>query len=572
MVQSNFVVGDIDGNTDKIIKAIDTNGETNDLTVFSELSITGYPPLDLLNDSSFISHQNKALAKIINYTKKFPLHGYVIGHVREKENKLYNSLSLIENGKVLYTYDKRKLPTYNIFDEDRYFTPGDGGNLFKYKNKTIAFFICEDIWPENGETVSVPVKSTLKVADVAIAINASPSNVGKVKERFILAEHLVKCLKCPLIYVNQTGGYDELIFDGDSFCMNSNGIKVSQTKLFAVDLVSVSLDLADRKMSNGEYLIQTDNITKSIDDDELLYQHATIGIRDYVKKCGFKGVVIGSSGGIDSAMVIALATDALGSENVIAITMPTQFSSEGSVSDSKSLCDKLNVKLIEHPIGNAFDTINGEFTETFECADRAFGVTQENMQARIRGLILMGYSNMFGHLVLSTGNKSEMSVGYATLYGDMNGGINPLGDMYKTEVFSLAEYYNRLHDDEIIPKTIITKAPSAELAPDQLDTNSLVPYHILDKILKVYIEGDVIGELYCNFIKKLIRMHKDQGELNDDDIIKMVRLVINSEYKRKQAPPIIRCQCKAFGFGRNMPVATRNCISDKSILEKFEER
>lgn len=568
--QLNYVVGDIEGNADKIIDTIKKNDNTNDLIVFSELCITGYPPLDLLDDSTFLDKQDDALKRIAKASSEFPERGYAIGHVRRENGKLFNSVSVIQDGRVVFVYDKKKLPTYNIFDEDRYFTEGARNNLCKFKGNTIAFFICEDIWPEKGEVISEPVKNTPRVADVAISLNASPSNVGKLKDRYILSESMVSHLQCPHIYVNQFGGYDELVFDGNSFCMNSSGIVVSKSNKFAEDLVSINTELAEQKMSNGKFIVQSgETQIKEFEPMDTLYHHAVIGIRDYVNKCEFHGVVIGSSGGIDSAMVMALACDAVGPENVVAITMPTQFSSDGSVSDSKTLCDNLGIKLFEHAIGDTFDNINGNFVKTFDAEKYGFGVTQENMQARIRGTILMAYSNMFGNLVLSTGNKSEMSVGYATLYGDMNGGINPLGDMYKSEVYSLANHYNHIKGKEIIPLSIINKEPSAELAPDQVDSNSLVPYNILDKILQIYIEGDVMDSVKLNFIKYLLKIHMQNGEVTEEDIVKMVRLVIKSEYKRKQAPPIIRCQQKAFGFGRNLPVASNNNDDAVTILKKF---
>lgn len=556
MAQKNFIVGDIDGNVKKIIDVMELDGGTNDLIVFSELSVCGYPPLDLLNDDEFINRQLAGVGDIVDASVKNPKTGVVVGYAYKDGDKMFNRIALIENGKIRFVYDKKLLPTYNIFDEERYFESGTGSNLYRYKNKTIAFFICEDIWPREADiAVSLPVYNTPTIVDLAISVNASPSNIDKLKERIDISKCIVKHLKCPHIYVNQFGANDELVFDGNSFCMSADGTIISQTRKFQEDLVSVSTDFGK---------VQTE-VYHTLSDMEILYNHAVLGIRDYVNKCGFKGVVIGSSGGIDSAMVMALATDALGPENVKAITMPTRYSSEGSVNDSVTLCENLGIELTEHAIGDAFEAISGQFNTSFKTD--TFDVTEENMQSRLRGLILMAYSNKFGHLVLSTGNKSEMSVGYATLYGDMNGGINPLGDMYKTEVFDLARYYNELHGKEVIPVSIIDKEPSAELAPDQKDTNSLLPYRVLDTILKIYLEGDLLSKVYLDYLKGLIMDLKTVGELTDDEIVKMIRLVNNSEFKRKQAPPIIRCQRRAFGFGRNIPVAKKYAAD---ILNKYK--
>ena len=555
MAQKNFIVGDIDGNVKKIIDVMELDGGTNDLIVFSELSVCGYPPLDLLNDDEFINRQLAGVGDIVDASAKNPNTGVVVGYAYKDDGRMFNRIALIENGKILFVYDKKLLPTYNIFDEERYFERGTGSNLFRYKNTNIAFFICEDIWPQEADIeISPPVSKTPAIVDLAISVNASPSNIDKLRERISISEGIVWRLNCPHIYVNQYGANDALVFDGNSFCMDANGHLIAQTRKFQEDLVSVSTTVD--KLQTPVY--------PELSDMEVLYNHAVIGIRDYVNKCGFKGVVIGSSGGIDSAMVMALATNALGPENVKAITMPTKFSSEGSVNDSVTLCNNLGIELTEHAIGEAFETISGQFNASFK--SDTFDVTEENMQSRLRGLILMAYSNKFGNLVLSTGNKSEMSVGYATLYGDMNGGINPLGDMYKTEVFELARYYNDLHKKEIIPVSIIDKEPSAELAPDQKDTNSLLPYPILDPVLKIYLEGDLLEKEQLDKLKGLVMDLQAVGELTNEDIVKMIRLVINSEFKRKQAPPIIRCQRRAFGFGRNLPVAKKY---DADIIKKY---
>jgi NAD+ synthase/NAD+ synthase (glutamine-hydrolysing) len=383
--------------------------------------------------------------------------------------------------------------------------------------------------------------------DLIISINASPSNVGKQHQRHEIFSGVARRHSTPLVYVNQVGANDQIVFDGGSFLADPKFGVVHELPLFEEAVESVSFD--DGFVVSGAPCQVP--VSAYLRDQEFYYRQIVLGLRDYVEKVGFRGVVVGSSGGIDSALTLALAADALGPDNVKAITMPSVFSSEGSVCDSETLCTRLGVQLFRHPIGDLFQVFNKEFSTAF--GGPSSRLTQENVQARIRGTVLMEFSNHFGHLVLSTGNKSEMSVGYATLYGDMNGGINLIGDLYKTEVFALARYYNALHGREVIPKTILEKEPSAELAAGQKDTDSLPPYPVLDEILKLHIEGTRLRKEEFAHAQTFVAGLKKCG---DEPVVhKVLRMIAGAEFKRRQAPPIIRCRARAFGNGRQMPIA-----------------
>lgn len=521
--QLNFNIGDFEGNANKIIEKINEYGDNYDLLVFSELCVSGYPPHDLMYEPDFIFQQNKAIKKIRESTKGKKA-GVVIGYVGEGNYKPFtNSLLLIHDNCIKFNYNKMLLPDYDIFDEYRHFDVGKKPGLFKFKGEIILFAICEDLWFDNSKCYEDdPFRDV--VCNLIISINASPSLLNKVQKRINICKKLSEKKQCDVLYVNQVGGYDDVIFDGGSFFISSvTGDVYTTINQFEEGTIS-NLRCYSKKFLEGQ---------------ELIYKQLVFGIKEYCKKCGFKKVVVGSSGGIDSALVLALAVEALGPENVEAITMPSEYSSTGSYIDSESLCRNLDIKLKYAQIKDIHKELKLSFKHDIK--DELCGLADENTQARIRGTILMAYSNKTGAMVLSTGNKSEMSVGYCTLYGDMNGGLSPISDLYKTEVFELAKWINR--DKEIIPWTIINKAPSAELSPNQKDTDSLPPYEVLDEILKYLIEGNTI---YLSNVITVITV-----EL----VNKIHKMVLRNEFKRRQSAPTIKIHNKSYGYGRRIPLA-----------------
>jgi NAD+ synthase (glutamine-hydrolysing) len=545
LAQLNLTVGDIDGNLNKIIRTYHKVKYENDLLVCSELALTGYYPQDLLLRESLLLKQWQALQKLKIETKGYSC-GIVIGYAAENNSKfgqpLFNALAVLKDGEQLFEYHKQLLPTYNVFDEARHFAEGHNENWLHIDGKMIGFLICEDAWYEENRDIyrTDPVFDLEgKELDCVISINASPSNLGKQDERLKLASRIVERTHAPFVYVNQVGANDELVFDGSSFIINSKSRLIAQAKSFEEDLISLELN---------DNAAEVFSKTKK---EEFLWKQVVLGIRDYVTKCGLKKVVVGSSGGIDSAVTLAICAEALGGENVVAITMPSKYSSEGSVIDSVTLCENLGVKLLNASIAEEFEIAVKQFE--LMSGEEPSGLTQENIQARIRGRILMEYSNHFGALVISTGNKSELSVGYATLYGDMNGGINPLGDLYKMEVYALAKYFNEKEGKELIPNIIIEKAPSAELSEDQVDSDSLPEYPLLDAILKLYIEEDLLDDSQAKKCHAVI----ERFGASEKDIERIHRMVDSAEFKRRQAPPIIRVQKRSFGMGRWLPVAAK---------------
>lgn len=557
LAQLNFTVGDLAGNADKMIKVIQEAGNKADLIVFSELSLTGYYPMDLLDLPYFIEAQQEHLDRIAASTQNVRA-AAVVGFVDRNRSwtgkALHNALAVFEDGRQVFTYHKQLLPTYSIFDEDRHFEPGTTTGIFNFRGVDLGFAICEDIWNDLGaegrvEYSTDPVEALDNAgAQVVISINASPSHTSKVLERMTTFRRFGDWL-LPLIYVNQVGGNDEIQYDGNSFANNAKGNTVSRLPAFEEGLAYM-----DVVPAGGRYLDivgRDESMPPAAPVSGPAFYKAQIiqGLRDYANKCGFSKVVVGSSGGIDSAVTLALASEALGPDNVVAITMPSRHSSEGSVTDSEALCETLGVTLIHRSIESDYALACSEFERAFGTPPS--GLTRENMQARIRGRLLMEYSNQFGHLLLTTGNKSEMSVGYATLYGDMSGGLNLIGDLWKMEVYALAEHINAAADREIIPRTIIEKAPSAELADGQRDEDSLPPYPVLDALLKLILEPDL---LTSDERAKALAL---AGKSSPDVQQKVVRLVKNAEFKRWQAPPIIRVHRRAFGFGRRMPLAQR---------------
>ncbi len=547
LAQLNYTVGDFEGNYEKIMAAYKPVQNEDALLVCSELAISGYYPQDLVNKATFIQKQDEVLTQLLRDTrgkKCAMVIGYIAQNTKSSGKRFHNALGVFFDGKQIFEYHKKLLPTYNVFDEARHFAVGEKDSIMGFRNYRIGFLICEDAWAESNDFKYKrdPVKQLVDQSlDIVISINASPNNLGKINERLDIMRKVALKTRAPVLYLNQIGGNDELVFDGSSFILNSKGQLVYQMKSFEQQIGQVELNAIQTLTPQ----------TVSLDKTDILLKQISLGIRDYVRKCGFKQVVIGASGGVDSAVTLALCVEALGALNVTAITMPSIYSSKGSVNDSAVLCENLGVKLLHASIVDEFNLVVKRFKSmTGKVPSR---LTQENMQARIRGRILMEYSNHFGALVISTGNKSEMSVGYATLYGDMNGGINPLGDLYKMEVYELANYMNQINNAQLIPAEIISKEPSAELSENQQDSDALPEYLLLDAILKLYLEGDLLTEkqrLQCK--QTILHAHS-----NEKLIQHIHGLVDHAEFKRRQAPPIIRVQKRSFGMGRWLPIAAK---------------
>lgn len=542
--QLNFKIGDFEQNKNKILQYINKHSDS-DLIVFSELCLSGYYPMDLIERKDFVAAQNTALNEIIQFTQDLDC-GVIVGFIGKNNKKgkpYHNSLALIYRGEILYFYHKQLLPVYNIFDEARHFAPGRKVGQFEFKNMHLGFLICEDGWNSFSEFnyEQDPVDALAQHSlDAIICINASPSHLEKQKQRLQHFKAVATKCNCPLLFTNQVGGFDNIVFDGSCFVLNQQGETLGQLPPFKE--ASGTIELADQiKILAGFEPLNPPKV------EAFFYQQIKLGLRDYLDKCGFNGIVISVSGGIDSALTLAIAAKTLAPEQIKAITLPSRYSSKGSITDSQQLCDTFGVELFQV-------SIDEEFTIALERFKKVFGasptpITMQNMQARIRGRILMEYSNQTGYLVVSTGNKSELSVGYTTLYGDMSGGFNIIGDLYKTEVYKVAQYYNELYPNSPIPSAILKKAPSAELAPNQLDQDNLPPYDVLDPILKLYIEGDLLPKKDFEEYSKLVANIPAQ-------VVKHVEYMVDiSEFKRRQAPPIIHLQRRAFGFGRQLPIA-----------------
>jgi len=555
MAQLNYTLCDFEGNLARITQAVRAAADA-DLIVFTELCLSGYDPLDLVEEPDFLARQQAALEGVLALSREVAA-AIVIGAVTPNPGpgkRLYNSLLLIERGEIKLVYHKQLLPTYNILDDRRHYEPGpDRAAVHEIKGVRVGFLICEDSWNAQGVDYSVDPTRAIAAAgvDLIVSINASPSDVTNVPARHAALTRAAQFAGRPVLFVNQVGGNDQIVFDGGSFAVHPVQGIVYRMPMFEEAVGRLTFNTVGGLQRDGARLDQP--VADALSDSEFYYRQIVLGLRDYVRKVGFKQVLVGSSGGIDSALTLALAVDALGAENVTAITMPSQFSSAGSVDDSATLCANLGVRLLKHPIAGLVANYRDEFERQFETA--ASKLTVENLQARIRGTILMEYANHFGPLLLTTGNKSEISVGYCTLYGDTNGGLNIIGDLYKTEVFALARYYNQHHGREVIPQVIIDKAPSAELSEGQKDTDSLPPYPVLDEILKLHVEGERLRpDEYAHaaaFVAGLRAAGK--GALVDQ----IVRMVARAEFKRRQAPPIIRVRSRAFGTGRQMPIAAK---------------
>jgi NAD+ synthase (glutamine-hydrolysing) len=538
LAQFNPTVGDLSGNSARILAMTEQARQRGaKLAVFTELCLCGYPPLDLLERPAFI---DRSLKELKDLAKKLPLPvivGYA-GRVKKGRGKaIANKAALLCGGRIVFEQSKMLLPTYDVFDESRHFQPAERQVTYDFGNEHLGITICEDAWNDRNFWPNMlyerdPVTELMtQGTSVLLNISASPYTIDKRSLRFDMLKLIAKTHQRPVVYVNQIGGNDSLIFDGASMALTKEGKIGAQALAFEEDLV-----LFDTETGQGEIHPQPKQ------EIEYAYRALVIGTRDYVNKCGFKAVLVGLSGGIDSAVVAAIAVDALGAANVLGVSMSGPFSSEGSKGDAAALAKNLGIKLIALPIGSVFDAYRKALAPAF--GDRPADVTEENIQARIRGNYLMALSNKFGSMLLSTGNKSELAVGYCTLYGDMAGGLAVISDVPKLMVYELARWINR--DREVIPQATIDKPPSAELRPDQKDEDSLPPYDVLDRILKAYIEDlkspQEIADKY-GFDLKLVK-----------DI---ALLVDRNEYKRKQAAPGLKITSRAFGFGRPFPIAQR---------------
>lgn len=577
IAQINPTVGDIEGNTQKIIAAgraahervtVGSEPTAAHIVVFPELAVTGYYPGDLFDEPDFMPRVVQGLEYIRHASRELPNLCWVVGApvAHGKPGKgLHNALLVYQAGELRLEYYKQLLPTYNIFDEQRHFDAGpDVARVLRIGPIQVGFLICEDGWNDGEEDYLVNPFNRLRDAapDLVISINASPSSVGRRETRHQVFAAASKRNGLPILYVNQVGGQDSIVYDGASFVVEPDAGVVFEAKRFEEDLATLTFhyDAVNTRYGRFGALGGAGLPTvepEGLGTNEFYRRQIVLGLRDYARRCGFSSAVVGSSGGIDSALTLALATQALGSDNVVGITMPSRYSSSGSVDDSVALCQNLGIPLLNHPIRELVQGYSVAFQSSFGTALE--GLPLENLQARIRGTVLMEYSNHFGHLLLTTGNKSEVSVGYCTLYGDTNGGLGLIGDLYKTEVFSLSAYLNEAAGRELIPVSILTKAPSAELAPGQKDTDSLPPYEILDEVLKVLIEGKRLAgwerrRAYTEF-ESLSRTAEGVAL-----IARVRRMIARSEYKRRQAPPIIRVRSRAFGIGRQVPIAAKSFV------------
>lgn len=541
LAQLNYHIGNFENNREKIVLYIHKAKDKGaDLVVFSELAVCGYPPQDLLERNDFVDDITYSLNEICKESEDIAV---VIGapsiNPNSKGKNLFNSVYFMYEGKVQMVQHKTLLPDYDVFDECRYFEPNQDFQTISFKGSRIALTICEDLWEKQPQRnnfaktnlyTTSPMKRLMEDApDLVINIAASPFSYDHDDTRTTILSGICEKYNVPLVYVNQVGAHAELIFDGDSRVFDKKGELKLQMSSFLEDFQI--FDMATAELSETLPLQKTNDI-------ELIHDALVLGVKDYFAKNGFKKATLGLSGGIDSAVTLVVAQRALGSENLHVLLMPSEFSSDHSIADARQLAENLSVSYDIVPIQDSFTAVEKAMQPIFK--DLPFNVTEENMQARLRGLLLMAYSNKFGHLLLNTSNKSEMAVGYGTLYGDMAGALAVLGDVYKTKVFALAEYMNK--DAEVIPWHTITKPPSAELRPNQKDSDSLPDYDLLDEILNLYIEKNAS-------IKDIL----SEG-FEEDVVRRVVRMVNLNEYKRFQAPPVLRVTTKAFGFGRKIPL------------------
>jgi NAD+ synthase (glutamine-hydrolysing) len=549
LAQINCTVGDLKGNCRKILEYAEKAEKYGaDLVSFPELAVTGYPPEDLLLKPKFVEDNVAAVQELSRSIRNIVA---VVGFVDKGRRAVYNSAAVISAGEIKGIYHKMRLPNYAVFDEKRYFNPGKNPLVFLLGQHPFGVTICEDIWLPGGPTVAEARYGARLICN----INASPYHMGKIRLREEIIRAQARDNGVIMAYTNLVGGQDELVFDGQSMVIDKDGTLLARAEAFKEDLLIVDINVTlDATVRSTKRLVKvTDTpmrqekvpaeirVAPPLKAAEEVYQALTLGLRDYVQKNGFKKVVLGLSGGIDSALVAVLAADALGKENVMCVFMPSRFSSEASRVDAKELCENLDARFFEISIERIYDAYLATLSPAFSGLQP--DITEENIQARIRGNIIMALSNKFGWLVLTTGNKSEMSVGYATLYGDMAGGFAVIKDVPKTLVYRVCRWRNSL--SRAIPERVLTKAPTAELKPDQKDTDTLPPYETLDPILKAYVEEDEDPA-------KIIRAGFDPETVN-----RVIKMVDMSEYKRRQSPPGIRITPKAFGKDRRVPITNK---------------
>ena len=524
LAQTAFKVGDIAANTQQMMSLAEQAREQGaGLIVFPELALTGYPPEDLLLRPSLALRVEQALQQLQTVEGIV----MVVGYPDQQDGKCFNAAAVIANGKIRGTYHKQHLPNYGVFDEQRYFTAGHRPVMFDFAGQRIGLLICEDLWDEQ------PIAQLKQHgATLVLVLNASPFELGKHSQRRTLVQQRAQAHQLPIAYVNLLGGQDDLVFDGGSLAANADGQLMLDAPRFKSQLSLLQFNTEQQFLPNL--------LAPEMPATEETYRALVMGLRDYVNQSGFKGVILGLSGGIDSALSLTIAVDALGADRVRAVMMPYTYTSEISVEDAQAQATRLKVKLYTAPINTIVDGFTSTLAPFFE--GEAADTTEENLQARSRGVLLMALSNKFGYMVLTTGNKSEMAVGYATLYGDMVGGFNALKDVYKTQVFELARYRNSLTKIPVIPERVISRAPSAELRPDQTDQDSLPPYETLDAILYGYIERDLSAD-------QLVAAGFDA-----DTVKKVLQLVDRNEYKRRQAVIGSKISSRAFGRERRYPM------------------
>ena len=530
VIQANPIVGDIQGNLNLAISAIEdiASKETPDIFLLTEMFITGYPPEDLILRDDLLDQSYDAIHKL---TEIKPESFIVIGYPKKEGESIYNCAGVLRNHSIITEYKKQELPNYEVFDEKRYFVSGSSPGIFEVNGLRVALSVCEDIWHEK-----VVKQAQENGANLMLNINASPFHLRKIEDRKrLISSHAAK-YELPIIYANQVGGQDELVFDGTSMAMDGNGKQVLQLDKFKSDSRIISF------VENDDVLITEDEMVIPEDNElEEVYQALVIGAKDYIEKNKFPGVIIGSSGGIDSALTAAIAADAIGPDKVRTYMMPFKFTSDMSVEDAQKLAENLGLQHSVIPIGDIYDSFSKGLEKEFKGKEK--DITEENLQSRCRGVILMALSNKSGDLVLTTGNKSETAVGYSTLYGDTAGGFGVLKDVPKTMVYELSRYRNTI--SKVIPERIIDRPPTAELAPDQKDTDSLPDYDILDKIIELYVEQDKSKE------------EIESLGVGNDVIERVLRLIDISEYKRRQAPLGVKITSRGFGKDRRYPITNK---------------
>jgi NAD+ synthase (glutamine-hydrolysing) len=528
MGQLNLLVGAVAANADKIAATVRRARDDlhADAVVFPELGITGYPPEDLLQRPGLYTQARRALDALAREAVGIDV---VVGYPYRDDSGVYNAAAVLRDGRVAATYQKQCLPNYSVFDEKRYFTPGDTPCVVDIKGAAVGITICEDAWFPG------PIHQAVQAgARLVININASPYHIGKGEEREAVVGQRVLENRVPVLYVNQVGGQDELVFDGESFVMDDHGKVVQRCPAFVEILEAVDFEVGDHVTP------QPGRVSPYLSVHDSVYKALVLGVRDYIEKNRFKGAIVGVSGGVDSALTLVIAVDAIGAEHVEALLMPSRYTSDMSKEDSQALCRALGVKTLTVSIDPPFNAFLGQLEEVFR--GLTVDATEENIQARCRGVILMAVSNKFGKLVLTTGNKSEMSVGYATLYGDMAGGFAVIKDVSKTMVYELANYRNR--QSPVIPNRIIERPPSAELAPNQKDEDFLPSYSVLDPILELYIAKDMgVDDIVAR-------------GFDEETVKRVVNMVQHNEYKRRQAPPGVRVTRRAFGRDRRYPITS----------------